>query len=67
MAGSILVRLERHLHSCAIHVTVCECDMHLLLPLLLELFSVAHVHCRTYAVHMNNSNLPLVSLAGDCT
>jgi len=30
------------------------CDVHLLLPLLLVLFSVAHLHCRTYAVHMTH-------------
>ena len=37
-------------------------DVHLLPPLLLVLFSVAHLHCRTYAVHMNNSYLPLVCI-----
>ena len=30
------------------------CDVHLLLPLLLVLFFEAHLHCRTYAVHMNS-------------
>jgi len=41
-------------------------DVHLLLLLLLVLFFEAHLHCHTYAVHMNNSNLPLVYLAGNC-
>ena len=50
------------LHSCATNVTACERDEHLLLPLLLVLFSVAHLHCRKYAVHMNNSYLPLVCI-----
>ena len=54
------------LHSCATHVTVCERDLHLLLPLLLVLFFEAHLHCHTYAVYMNNSYLPLASLAGNC-
>jgi len=40
------------LHSCTTHVTACERDVHLMLPLLLVLFPVAHLHCRTYAVHM---------------
>jgi hypothetical protein len=52
------------LHRCATNVTACERDVHLLL--LLVLFSVAHLHCRTYAVPMNNSSLPLVYLAGNC-
>ena len=55
------------LHSCATHVTVCEHDLHLLLPLLLVLFFEARLHCRMYAaVHMNNNYLPLASLAGNC-
>ena len=50
------------LHNCVTNVTVCERDMHLLLPLLLVLFHVSHLHCRTYAVHMNRSYLRLVCI-----
>jgi hypothetical protein len=54
------------LHSCATNVTQCERDMHLLLPLLLVLFPLALLHWRMCAVHMKDSNLPLVYLVGNC-
>jgi len=45
-------------------VWTCECDVHPLLPLLLVLFFVAHLHHLTHAVPNNNNKFPLVSLAG---
>jgi hypothetical protein len=55
------------LHNCATNVTqMWAWYAYLLLPLLLVWFCNAYLHCLTYAVHMNNSNMRLVNLVGNC-